>query len=353
MTTIKILQGSLENLIKTLNPYVAITNSHMVGFLTENHWKNLIPNDIQIDTEEQILSCNDFLINKFFSLDLNEEQQKQSQEKTAIENFILNLQNAWDNNFKNIFLTNKQLENELLNSGHIISEFNNNKLNVTEFMTPKKNHEVEILSNLIAKICETTNYLIIDAGDGKGYLSSRLALEYELNVLGIDASDTNTNGANKRAAKLTKAWNGLTKRAEDIASGLKPPRKGRRKNFEESSLTSTPKNINYKTVTTFITPTTDFHNIIKDNFLNYLNFNEFLLSGLHTCGNLASDSLKIFVKNPNIKIITNVGCCYHLIDEHFIIDEFFNNKYDIVPDKKINPGFPMSNFLQNKVRILI
>ena len=41
------------------------------------------------------------------------------------------------------------------------------------------------------------------------------------------------------------------------------------------------------------------------------------LSGLHTCGNLASSSLEIFVANSNIQALCNVGCCYHMLDEKF------------------------------------
>lgn len=43
---------------------------------------------------------------------------------------------------------------------------------------------------------------IIDAGDGKGYLSSRLAIEYKLKVLGVDANNLNSMGAVKRNVKL-------------------------------------------------------------------------------------------------------------------------------------------------------
>ncbi|KAG0719157.1 Methyltransferase-like protein 25 [Chionoecetes opilio] len=39
--------------------------------------------------------------------------------------------------------------------------------------------------------------------------------------------------------------------------------------------------------------------------------------GLHTCGNLASSSLRLFVANPRVKLLCNVGCCYHLIEEEF------------------------------------
>jgi len=43
---------------------------------------------------------------------------------------------------------------------------------------------------------------IVDAGDGKGYLSSRLALQYGHRVLGIDANAENTQNALSRNRKL-------------------------------------------------------------------------------------------------------------------------------------------------------
>lgn len=41
------------------------------------------------------------------------------------------------------------------------------------------------------------------------------------------------------------------------------------------------------------------------------------LVGLHTCGNLASSSLRLFVANPRVHFLCNVGCCYHLLEEEF------------------------------------
>lgn len=46
------------------------------------------------------------------------------------------------------------------------------------------------------------NMYVLDAGDGKGYVSSRLALQYNMKVLGIDASEVNTEGSQKRMKKL-------------------------------------------------------------------------------------------------------------------------------------------------------
>lgn len=39
--------------------------------------------------------------------------------------------------------------------------------------------------------------------------------------------------------------------------------------------------------------------------------------GLHTCGDLAPNTLRIFTSQPEIKGVCSVGCCYHLLSEEF------------------------------------
>ncbi|KAM7113903.1 putative methyltransferase-like protein 25 isoform 6-T6 [Molossus nigricans] len=42
-----------------------------------------------------------------------------------------------------------------------------------------------------------------------------------------------------------------------------------------------------------------------------------LMVGLHTCGDLAPNTLRIFTSNSAIKGVCSVGCCYHLLSEEF------------------------------------
>ena len=67
-------------------------------------------------------------------------------------------------------------------------------------------------------------FQILDLGSGKGYLSQHLALQYGLNVIGVDSSDSNTQNAAKRNEKLLKAWKGLAKKSQrekvDASSNL-------------------------------------------------------------------------------------------------------------------------------------
>lgn len=57
-------------------------------------------------------------------------------------------------------------------------------------------------------------FQILDLGSGKGYLSQHLALQYGLNVIGVDSSDSNTQNAAKRNSRLLKSWKGLVKKSQ-------------------------------------------------------------------------------------------------------------------------------------------
>lgn len=50
-----------------------------------------------------------------------------------------------------------------------------------------------------------------------------------------------------------------------------------------------------------------------------------MLTGLHTCGNLAGNMLQLFIGNRDARVLCNVGCCYHLLEEHFVRNPFLEN----------------------------
>ncbi|KAG0279831.1 Methyltransferase-like protein 25, partial [Linnemannia gamsii] len=73
-------------------------------------------------------------------------------------------------------------------------------------MSPKKLHEVEILSGLMASTAKEHSIgSVIDLGAGQGYLSRVLAFQHQLCVLGVDSNTIQTCGAQttqKRTEKL-------------------------------------------------------------------------------------------------------------------------------------------------------
>jgi hypothetical protein len=66
-------------------------------------------------------------------------------------------------------------------------------------------------------------FQVVDLGSGKGYLSTQLAFQHKLCVIGVDAQNINTKGASKRADILSRQWEGLTRnevlRAEKTSAG--------------------------------------------------------------------------------------------------------------------------------------
>lgn len=206
---------------------------------------------------------------------------------------------------------------------------------------------------------------IIDAGDGKGYLSSRLALEHRLHVLGIDASATNTLGAQKRGEQLARAWTTLQRRAEDVRDGQPAPqRQGRRRKGKpvqtgdanaaavDQQQTAALTEL-YQRSTHFITPQTDFQRLFGEHFPGESTTPAagFCLSGLHTCGNLAASCAQIFRRNAAVRLLCNVGCCYHLLDEQFVGQDLHVERHHPAALAEGEPtmlGFPLSAHLRKQ-----
>ena len=184
-------------------------------------------------------------------------------------------------------------------------------------MSPKKIHETSRLALFInTKAKEYNIEKIIDLGAGQGYLSHLLVTSFGLNVTAIEGKDHNINQSIKRATQINK----VLQRDGD---------------FDTVCKTVTGDNI---------------HQIADQ---------PCILIGLHTCGDLASNSLKLFMNNDNIKGIINVGCCYHHLTEYVnndikvknylnnigesgnnrSLDETLTNNYE-------NAGFPLSEYLR-------
>ncbi|NXW09972.1 MET25 protein, partial [Fregetta grallaria] len=66
----------------------------------------------------------------------------------------------------------------------------------------------------------------------------------------------------------------------------------------------------YFPLTSCITAETELSDIIAD-------LEDCVMVGLHTCGDLAANTLRIFTAKPEIKAVCSVGCCYHLLSEQF------------------------------------
>jgi len=234
------------------------------------------------------------------------------------------------------------------------------------FMSDKKMHEVVYMSQVVLEMASAFQTdTILDLGSGKAYLSQVVAAQstnQNLKLLAVDSSSTNSSSASKRSQKLEKFWAGLIRRAEYRKDEKVPPPRGKhwkskrgRLEHDESSGNdeSSAKDSlgdRLKFVTRFVDTSTDFQALLKDTFAKgdaLEGGNDRMgLIGLHTCGNLAADSLRIFLTSPDIHFVCNVGCCYHHLHE-----EFYTNPYmaeDEVAARQANPRFPLSSYLRGK-----
>lgn len=76
----------------------------------------------------------------------------------------------------------------------------------------------------------------MDLGSGKGYLSTHLAFQHKLSVIGVDAQTINTKGASKRADILSRQWEGLTRNEILRAQKTIPGKLGKKKKKELKKL---------------------------------------------------------------------------------------------------------------------
>uniref|UniRef100_A0A034VQK5 Methyltransferase-like protein 25 n=1 Tax=Bactrocera dorsalis TaxID=27457 RepID=A0A034VQK5_BACDO len=336
----------LEEILHFMQPHWEFVNCHMVSYLTDQHWQTYVPAEIKHEVPD-VESVQDCIETVFWQN--NDKDNKFS----GVKQFVANCRKYYLDKSVNILTPMEQLNKAL-----DLVDDNTENLTIKEFMSEKKRHEVEITAALVDRLIHSVSsstsnneVYIVDAGDGKGYLSSRLALQYKHRVLGIDFQELNTENALERNRKLERVWNGLVKRAELQQQGITPKRRG--KNVQKIA-TPTPETISnanekemrYKTTAAFITPDLNVIQLLQQQFPQATDTCAICLTGLHTCGNLATTCLRLFHEQPQCKLICNIGCCYHLLQEEFALPEYFENA--TINARQTTSGFPMSQFLRDK-----
>lgn len=191
----------LEEIIKYLKPLLPLANCHMVNFITDGMWEIYVPDAIK----KEVSSVKLEVINAIFlhyAKGISVDEIKGELE--SIPNFAKFLDSARNMclrgiSAQEIVVSLPDMQAKLAAWGYEYRE----SLHLEEFMTVKKVHEVEIMSQMVAAIvCISHASHVVDVGGGKGYLSSILALHYGLRVLGVDSSQLNTHGAAKMTQKL-------------------------------------------------------------------------------------------------------------------------------------------------------
>lgn len=189
-------------------------------------------------------------------------------------------------------------------------------------MTPKKIHEVTRLASYIKEKSKQYNIeKCLDIGSGQGYLSHLLVTRADLKVTAIEAKEHNSCESKKRGKIISDK---LGKQNGD---------------FETVSMMVTSDNINEFTG------------------------EPCMLVGLHTCGDLSPVCFKLFLSDPSIRGVVNVGCCYQHVSEYIspqaevAVKEYLERVGETFTGRSIdeticamesNAGFPLSNYIKEK-----
>ncbi|XP_050546285.1 probable methyltransferase-like protein 25 isoform X9 [Daktulosphaira vitifoliae] len=295
------LKYKIEEVIKFLNPFLPIANSHVVNFITKNVWETVIPEDIKYDMN--IYGSNNLLL-KFWT---NNPSTNSLSKFVALARCYI-LETYPTCYFKKRDNVLKSLDIDL-----------NEVYKLKEFMSAKKKHEVEILTSIINAFSELMDVnVIVDIGGGKGYLSSLLALAHNLNVLGIDSQSINSEGARNRTIKFEKYWTSISKNNAKSNSIIKEKLNNYEEYYEKYKRKPIVIDKTYKQVTEYVTDHTNIAALVEKKFDAIKNKRAGLV-GLHTL---------------------NVGCCYHLLEEEFTIDPIWQDVKEALNSEKCY-GFPL------------
>ncbi|XP_042366871.1 methyltransferase-like protein 25 isoform X2 [Plectropomus leopardus] len=85
----------------------------------------------------------------------------------------------------------------------------------------------------------------------------------------------------------------------------------KRENLERKAQNrSTSSSVMFSPLTSYVTAETELRELINE-------LEDAVMVGLHTCGDLAPSTLRMFVAKAELAAVCSVGCCYHLLSEEF------------------------------------
>ncbi|CEP14918.1 hypothetical protein [Parasitella parasitica] len=172
-------------------------------------------------------------------------------------------------------------------------------------MNDKKIHEVKLMSQLVKNVADERGInSVIDLGSGQGYLSRALAFDYGMEVLAVDMSEIQTQGAVKFDKKALKS------------QGVKGDDKEQQPNLKHVTEKITPENVSQ---------------VLERWSPDSSQDKKWLVTGLHTCGDLSPTIFNLFAKSREVSCVVNVGCCYNaLTTSGFPMCEYLKEKNDLI-----------------------
>ena len=295
--------------------------------LKSKNYNKMLSNKFLSDTE-LILNKYNNDINKILQLKTFQEGENSSNNNQLdSDNLFIKYSLQYEKILENNLIINKEEDNI---SGHFSQNISKDKI-----FKNKKDHEIKKLSDFINKSITNDIEVLFEFGCGKSYLTDALLSTDNKNLIyiGVDMNKKVIDKAKKTFEKY--------KNVHLINSYIDFEKFNE---FYEENLKS----------------------ILSSN--NKLNKNIFLF-GLHNCGNLTSNTLKIFLQNNYFKSIAIIGCCLNLLNEYINPEtksskeftDFYNsigydknNKfldssfiYDINDN---NIGYPLSDYIKKNYK---
>ena len=317
----------IDQFFSLFNDIKEIFSINLNDALKSNNYNKMLSNKFLSDTE-LILNKYNNDINKILQLKTFQEGENSSNNNQLdSDNLFIKYSLQYEKILENNLIINKEEDNI---SGHFSQNISKDKI-----FKNKKDHEIKKLSDFINKLITNDIEVLFEFGCGKSYLTDALLSTDNKNLIyiGVDMNKKVIDKAKKTFEKY--------KNVHLINSYIDFEKFNE---FYENNLKT----------------------ILSSN--NKLNKNIFLF-GLHNCGNLTSNTLKIFLQNNYFKSIAIIGCCLNLLNEYINPEtksskeftDFYNsigydknNKfldssfiYDINDN---NIGYPLSDYIKKNYK---
>ncbi|XP_033213250.1 methyltransferase-like protein 25 isoform X2 [Belonocnema kinseyi] len=350
-------EDHFKAILELLDKYENLTNCHLVDFLKHDLWNKFVPLSMKLDLEE--------IASKNFGIDWWKTEL--SCELNAFKNITKSLKLDSCPGVMNFKDWSECLEKNKLDQRK--EEFS--VRNKCHFMNRKKWHEVEIFSQAISNLTNSTSSLVIDAGAGKAYLSEYMSKTYDVPVLAIESSQSHYNSAlirrelmrrkqcssSKRNLSNTVGKDDfqtcmihwlLTMEALDGRRAHKPKQRFEQMKEEVFVLSMEEGGSSCCTCSRWrrahlvqyimksIDKTTDYSDLAATHLPNYNVNKNVILVGLHTCGTLTHSMAESFVNTKDIKGLCVVPCCYHLMTDSLTGKQIFSKNSKMLAQQSID-----------------
>uniref|UniRef100_A0A453JPP4 Methyltransferase domain-containing protein n=1 Tax=Aegilops tauschii subsp. strangulata TaxID=200361 RepID=A0A453JPP4_AEGTS len=200
-------------------------------------------------------------------------------------------------------------------------------------MNSKKKHEIEALSGIVDAIARSRGAkTVVDVGSGQGYLAQALSFEYQLAVIAIDASSHHASVTNTRAERIKKHYAAKCVEKQQF----KVPRTVTCHVLSSDTLAAVTLDACQDDHGEHITETNNCNQSIPQIEQPNHSIPQLVLAGLHACGDLSVNMLRVFVSCEQVQALVSVGCCYNLLSE----------------DTDTCPGFPISKAAKSSKLVL-